>query len=78
MIKSTCYIPRGVAPQPAASLEVMDDVLLRYVPPPPKVVVIAIVNFLQHFPDIKVKPFQAYAAAVIEELFRKSPTVPVP
>lgn len=78
MMKSTCYIPRGVAPQPAASLEVMDDVLLRYVPPPPKVVVIAIVNFLQHFPDIKVKPFQAHAVAVIEELFRKSPTVPVP
>jgi hypothetical protein len=56
----------------------MDDVLLRYVPPPPTVVVIAIVNFLQHFPDIKLKPFQAHAAAVFEKLFHKSPTVPVP
>jgi hypothetical protein len=78
MIKSTCYIPRGEDPQPAASLEVMDDVLLRYVPPLPEVVVITLVNFLQHFPDINVKPFQAHAAAVIEELFRKSPRVPVP
>jgi hypothetical protein len=77
-MKSTCYIPRGEAPQPAVSLEVMDDVLLRYVPPPPTVVVIAIVNFLQHFPDIKLKPFQAHAAAVFEKLFHKSPTVPVP
>ena len=77
-MKSTCYIPRGEAPQPAVSLEVMDDVLLRYVPPPSKVVVIAIVNFLQHFPDIKVKPFQAHAATVIEQLFHKSPTVLVP
>jgi hypothetical protein len=77
MMKSTCYIPRGVASQPAASLEGMDDVLLRYVPPPPKVVVITLVNFLQHFPDIKVKPFEAHAAAVIEELFRKYPTMPM-
>jgi hypothetical protein len=71
------YASRG-APQPAASLEVLDDVLLRYVPPPPEVVGITIVNFLKHFPNLKAKPFQMHATAVLEELFRKYPSVPMP
>jgi uncharacterized protein YuzE len=70
------YASRG-APQPAASLEVIDDVLLRYVPPHPEVVGITIVNFVKHFPNVKAEPFQAYATAVLEELFRKYPTVAV-
>jgi hypothetical protein len=71
------YASRG-APQPAASLEVIDDVLLRYVPPHPEVVGITIVNFLKHFPNVKAEPFQAHATAVLEELFRKYPAVPIP
>jgi hypothetical protein len=71
------YASRG-APQPASSLEVLDDVLLRYVPPRPEVVGITIVNFLKHFPNLKAKPFQVHAAAVLEELFRKYPSVPMP
>jgi hypothetical protein len=70
------YASRG-APQPAASLEVIDDVLLRYVPPHPAVVGITIVNFLKHFPNVKANSFQVHAAAVIADLFRKYPTVPV-
>ena len=71
------YASRG-APQPAASFEVIDDVLLRYVPPRPEVVGITIVNFLKYFPNVEAKPFQAHATAVIDELFRKYPTVPKP
>jgi hypothetical protein len=71
------YASRG-APQPAASLEVIDDVLLRYVPSHPAVVGITIVNFLKHFPNLKAKPFQMHATAVLEELFRKYPSVPMP
>jgi uncharacterized protein YuzE len=71
------YASRG-APQPAASIEVTDDVLLRYVPSTPKVVGITIVNFLKHFPNVNAKPFQTHATAVVEELFRKYPEVPMP
>jgi len=71
------YASRG-APQPAASLEVINDVLLRYVPPHTEVVGITIVDFLKHFPNVKTKPFQAHATAVLEELFRKYPAVPMP
>jgi uncharacterized protein YuzE len=71
------YASRG-APQPAASLEVIDDVLLRYVPPHSEVVGITIVNFLKHFPNIGAKPFQAHATGVLEEVLRKYPSVPMP
>jgi Protein of unknown function (DUF2283) len=71
------YASRG-APQPAASLEVIDDVLLRYVPPQTDVVGITIINFLKHFPNVKAKPFQAHATAVLADLFRKYPAVPMP
>jgi hypothetical protein len=71
------YASRG-APQPAASLEVTDDVLLRYIPPHTEVMGITIVNFLKHFPNVKANPFQVHATAVIEELFRKYPAVPTP
>jgi len=71
------YASRG-APQPAASFEVIDDVLLRYVPPYTEVVGMTIVDFLKHFPNVEAKPFRAHATAVLEELFRKYPTVPMP
>ncbi len=69
------YASRG-APQPAASFEVIDDVLLRYVPPHTEIVGITIVNFLKHFPNVEAKPFQAHATAVLEELSRKYPGMP--
>jgi len=71
------YASRG-SPQPAASIEVMDDVLLRYVPLHSEVVGITIVNFLKHFPNIETHPFQVHASAVVEGLFRKYPVVPIP
>ncbi len=71
------YASRG-SPQPAASFEVMDDVLLRYVPPHPEVVGVTVVSFLRHFPNIEAQPFKVHATAVVEELFRKYPVVPMP
>jgi uncharacterized protein YuzE len=71
------YASRG-APQPAVSMEIIDDVLLRYVRPHTEVVGITIMNFLKHFPNVKAKPFQAHVTAVLDELFRKYPTVAVP
>jgi hypothetical protein len=68
---------RGYFPLVVVALTI-DDVLLRYVPPHTEVVGITIVDFLKHFPNVKTKPFQVHAAAVLEELFRKYPTVPVP
>lgn len=71
------YTSRG-SPQPAASIEIMDDVLLRYVPPHTEVVGITVLNFLKHFPNIEAQPFQAHAIAVVEGLFCKYPVVPMP
>jgi hypothetical protein len=57
---------------------VIDDVLLRYIPPCTEVVGVTIANFLKHFPNVQGKPSQAPAAAVIEELFRNYPAVSPP
>jgi hypothetical protein len=64
-------------PQPALSYEVETDVLLNYVPPDSHVVGITLLNFLKHFPRRDRTPVRSHAAAIIEELFRKYPLVPV-
>jgi len=64
------------APQPAFSVEVEPDVLLRYVPPSPEVVGCTLINFLRHFPCLPSKTLLEHATAVVEELLRKYPQVP--
>jgi hypothetical protein len=59
------------APQPALSVEVEPDVLLRYVPPSLAVVGCTLINFLKHFPCPARKTPLEHATAVVEELLRK-------
>jgi hypothetical protein len=63
-------------PQPALSVEVEPDVLLRYVPPSLGVVGCTLINFLTHFPCPPPKTPLEHATAVVEELLRKYPQVP--
>jgi hypothetical protein len=64
------------APQPALSVEVKPDGLLRYVPPSLKVVGCTLINFLTHFPCLLPRTPLEHATAVVEELLRKYPRVP--
>jgi hypothetical protein len=64
------------APQPALSVEVEPDVLLRYVPPSLAVVGCTLINFLKHFPCPAHKTPLEHATAVVEELLRKYSQVP--
>ena len=65
------------APQPALSLEVEPDVLLRYVPPGLDVVGITFLNFLTHFPGSDPKTALGHATAVVDDIWRKYPQVPL-
>jgi hypothetical protein len=65
-----------LAPQPALSIEVEPDVLLRYVPPSLEVVGCTLINFLTHFPCLLLKTPLEHATTVVEELLRKYPQVP--
>jgi hypothetical protein len=64
-------------PHPALSYEIETDILLNYAPPNPQVVGITVLNFLKHFPRRDGTPVQSHAAAIVEELFRKYPLVPL-
>lgn len=64
-------------PQSALSYEIETDVLLNYVPPNPHVVGITVINFLKHFPRLDATPVHSHATAIVEELYRKYPLVPV-
>ena len=64
-------------PEPALSYEIETDILLNYVPPNPQIVGITVINFLKHFPRRDVTPMHSHATAVVEELFRKYPLVPL-
>jgi hypothetical protein len=65
------------APQPALSIEVKPDVLLRYVPPGDEVVGVTMLNFLKHFPLPPQTPLLAHATAVVEQLLQHYPKVPM-
>jgi len=65
------------APQVALSLEVESDVLLRYVPPSFDVVGITFLNFLAHFPGSDPKTAPACVTAVVDDILRKYPKVPL-
>jgi uncharacterized protein YuzE len=69
------YASRG-APQAATSVEVGDDVFLRYVPANPEVVGITIVNFLQHYPPPAGRSLRDHATAVVAALWQAYPKVP--
>ena len=64
-------------PQPALSYEIETDVLLNYIPPNPRVVGITVINFLKHFPRREIAPIDSHATAVVEDLYRKYPCVPM-
>jgi hypothetical protein len=70
------YASRG-DPQPAISYEIETDILLNYVAPNLHVVGITVLNFLKHFPRQDRTPVRSHAAAIVEELFRKYPLVPL-
>ena len=63
-------------PQPALSVEVEPDILLRYVPPGLEIVGFTLINFLQHFPCLPPKTLLEHAMAAVEELLLKYPQVP--
>jgi hypothetical protein len=65
------------APQAALSLEVEPDVLLRYVPPSLNIVGITFLNFLAHFPGSDPKTAPACVTAVVDDILRKYPKVPL-
>lgn len=64
-------------PQPALSLEVEPDVLLRYIPPYLEVVGITFLNFRRHFPALEPGDMTSCVTVVVEECVRKYPTVPL-
>jgi hypothetical protein len=64
-------------PQAALSHELIEDVLLRYIPPSPEVVGITIINFLQHYPLQDTAQVLSAARAVVEDLLEKYPSVPL-
>jgi hypothetical protein len=63
-------------PQPALSVEVEPDVLLRYGPPSLEVMGRTLINVPTHFPCPPPKTSLEHATAVVEELLRKYPQVP--
>ena len=69
------YASRG-APQPAASVEVWDDVWLRYVPGSPDVVGITILQFLEHYPLPAGRALPEHATDVVAALGQAYPKIP--
>jgi len=65
------------APQPALSLEVEPDILLRYVPPSLDVVGMTFLNFLTHFPGSDPETAIERATAVVDDIVRKYPKIPL-
>jgi hypothetical protein len=63
-------------PQAALSYEIMEDVLLRYVPPNPAVVGITIIDFLAHYRVEDRAQLLTAAKAVVQDLLQRYPSVP--
>jgi hypothetical protein len=70
------YASRG-DPEPALSYEIETDILLNYVPADSHVIGMTLLNFLKHFPRRDSTSILSHAAAIVEELFRKYPLVPL-
>jgi uncharacterized protein YuzE len=63
-------------PQPAVSIEIEPDVLLRYVPPSNEIVGITIIYFREHFPCPPQKHIYEHAASIVTDLLIKYRVVP--
>ena len=63
-------------PQPAVSVEIERDVLLRYIPPSNEIVGITMIYFREHFPCPPQKNMYEHAASVVIDLLTKYRVVP--
>ena len=63
-------------PQPAVSVEIEPDMLLRYVPPSNAIVGITMIYFQEHFPCPPQKNLYEHAASVVIDLLTKYRVVP--
>jgi uncharacterized protein YuzE len=63
-------------PQPAVSVEIETDVLLRYVPPSHEIVGITMIYFQDLFPCPPQKHLYEHAASVVIDLLTKYRVVP--
>jgi hypothetical protein len=65
-------------PQPAVSVEIEPDVLLRYVPASNEIVGITMIYFQEHFPCPPQKYLYEHAASVVIDLLTKYRVIPEP
>ena len=63
-------------PQPAISVEIELDILLRYIPPSNEIVGITIIYFQEHFPRPLQKNIYEHAASVVIDILTKYRVVP--
>lgn len=63
-------------PQPALSVEIEPDVLLRYTPPNLEIVGITFLNFRTHFPALDPTHALSGVNRVVEDFVHKYPQVP--
>jgi hypothetical protein len=63
-------------PQPAISLEIEADILLRYTPPENEVVGVTLISFLEHFPCPPQKQILEHAASIVTDLLMKYRVLP--
>jgi uncharacterized protein YuzE len=63
-------------PQPALSIEIEADILLRYTPPGNEVVGVTLISFLEHFPCPPQKNIYEHAAGIVTDLLMKHRVIP--
>jgi uncharacterized protein YuzE len=63
-------------PQPAVSLEIETDILLRYVPPGNEVVGVTLISFQEHFPCPPQKNIYEHAASIVTDLLMQYRVLP--
>jgi uncharacterized protein YuzE len=63
-------------PQPAISVEIEADMLLRYIPPGNEVVGVTLISFLEHFPCPPQTNIYEHAANIVTDLLMKYRIVP--
>jgi uncharacterized protein YuzE len=63
-------------PQPAISIEIEPDILLRYTPPGNEVVGVTIIGFQEHFPTPPQKQTYEHAASIVTDLLLKYHVIP--
>jgi uncharacterized protein YuzE len=63
-------------PQPALSVEMEADILLRYTPPGNEVVGVTLISFQEHFPCPPQKNIYEHAASIVTDLLMKYRVIP--